>query len=118
MVILHGNCYKHTSLHTLLSNSLRGRTLRGAIIFVAAFLIFLVATLGYQNLPPGETIYDAIGLPETIDYDVLGVPARNLIVAIFNGVIYGVIIWLIYWLAEKAGLIPKRKPKQAAATTT
>jgi len=61
-------------------------------------------------------IYDAAGLPTTIDYDVLGLSAKNLIIAIFNGVIYGIIIWLIYTLAEKAGLIPKRK-KQTVATT-
>ena len=93
-------------------------TLRGAIIFVAAFLIFLAVTLGYQGLPPGEMIYSALGLPETIEYDVLGLTAKNLIIAIINGVVYGVIIWLIYWLAEKAGLIPKKQPKQTTVTTT
>jgi hypothetical protein len=90
--------------------------LRGAIIFVAAFLIFLVITLGYPDLPPGKIIYDAVIGAET-DYEVLGIPATQLIVAVFNGVIYGVIIWLIYTLAEKAGLIPKRKQKQTATAT-
>jgi len=90
---------------------------RGAIIFVTAFLLFLVITLGYQGLPPAEMIYDAVGLPASIDYDVLGLPAKNLILAIFNGVIYGVIIWLIYTLAEKAGLIPKKQKTEAVATT-
>jgi hypothetical protein len=85
---------------------------RGAIVFVAAFLIFLAVTLGYQDLPPGQLIYDALNLPATIDYDVLGLQARELIIAIFNGVLYGIIIWLIYTLAEKAGIIPKRKPPQ------
>ena len=83
--------------------------MRGAIIFLAAFLIFLVVTLGYQELPPGKLIYDALGLPETVDYDVLGLNATALIIAIFNGVVYGVIIWLIFWLLEKAGVIPKGK---------
>jgi len=92
--------------------------LRGAIIFVAAFLIFLAVTLGYQGLPPGEMIYNALGLPETMEYDVLGLSAKTLIIAIFNGVVYGVIIWLIYWLAEKAGLIPKRQQKTTVVTTT
>jgi len=91
--------------------------LRGAIIFVAAFLIFLVITLGYQDLPPGKMIYDAIVGTET-EYEVLGLPATQLIAAIFNGVIYGVIIWLIYTLAEKAGLIPKKQQKQTTATKT
>jgi hypothetical protein len=91
------------------------KSLRGAIIFIAAFLLFLVITLGYSSLPPGQMIYDAIVGAET-DYEVAGVPASLLIVAIFNGVIYGFIIWLIYTLAEKAGLIPKRQ-KPSTATT-
>jgi hypothetical protein len=82
--------------------------LRGAIIFVAAFLLFLVVTFGYQELPPGKAIYDAIVGAETT-YEVVGFSATVLIAAVFNGVIYGVIIWLIYTLAEKAGLIPKKQ---------
>ena len=92
--------------------------MRGAIIFVVAFLIFLVITLGYQDLPPGKMIYDAIVEAET-EYEVLGIPASQLIAAIFNGVIYGIIIWLIYSLAEKAGLIPKgQQPATTTATAT
>lgn len=74
--------------------------MRGAIVFLAAFLIFLVATLGYADLPPAKTIYDAVIGAET-DYEVLGMPATLLICAAINGVIYGVIIWLIFWLATK-----------------
>ncbi len=90
--------------------------MRGVVIFLAAFLLFLAITLGYLGLPPGELIYEAINLPDTIDYDVLGLPARNLIIAVFNGVVYGVIIFLLYWLAEKAGLIPKKRQGQPTAT--
>ena len=91
--------------------------MRGAIIFIAAFLLFLVITLGYSSLPPGQMIYDALVGAET-DYEVLGVPASLLIVAILNGVIYGVIIWLIYALAEKAGLIPKRQKPTTVSTAS
>lgn len=91
--------------------------MRGAIIFIAAFLLFLVITLGYSSLPPGQMIYDAVVAAET-DYEVLGVPASLLIVAILNAVIYGVIIWLIYTLAEKAGLIPKRQQPAKATTAS
>jgi hypothetical protein len=84
--------------------------LRGAIIFVAVFLIFIVITLGYQELPPGKVIYDAVVGAET-DYQMLGIPATLLVIAVFNGVIYGFIIWLIYTLAEKAGVIPKKQQK-------
>ncbi len=92
--------------------------MRGAIVFVVAFVIFLAITLGYQDLPPGETIYGTLNLPETIEYRVLELPAKTLIIAIFNGVIYGIIIWVIYWLAEKAGVTCKAHPKQTTATAT
>ena len=74
--------------------------MRGAIVFLAAFLLFFVITLGYNELPPGRQIYDALVDAET-DYDVLGIPALDLIVAVFNGVIYGVIIWLVHTVLNK-----------------
>ena len=82
--------------------------MRGAIVFIIAFLIFLVVSLGYPDLPPGRMIYDAAVGAET-DYAVLGIPATVLVIAVFNGVIYGIIIWFIYYLAERAGLIPGKK---------
>ncbi len=89
--------------------------LRGAIIFIVAFLIFLIATIAYPSIPPGKMIYDAVVEAET-DYEVLGIPATSLIAAIFNGIIYGIVIWLIYTLAEKSGIIPKGQTKPTAAT--
>ena len=74
-----------------------------------------MVTLGYADLPPGRMIYDAAVGAET-DYAVLGIPATQLVAAVFNGVIYGVIIWFVYWLAEKAGLIPGKQKEPAAAT--
>ena len=82
--------------------------LRGAIIFIIAFLLFFVVTLGYQDLPPGRAIYDAIVQTET-EYPILGIPATTLVASVFNGVIYGVIIWLIYTLDVRAGIIPSGK---------
>ena len=81
--------------------------MRGAIVFLAAFLLFLVITLGYQDLPPGKAIYDAIVGAES-DYEVAGIRATTLATAVFNGVVYGIIVFLIYWLAEKF-IIGKRK---------
>lgn len=91
--------------------------MRGAIIFLVAFVIFLAVTLAYQDLPPARAIYDAVIGAET-DYEVLGIPATQLIVAIFNGVIYGIIIWLIYTLAVKAGVIKKEKPTEVQTEAT
>jgi large-conductance mechanosensitive channel len=75
--------------------------LKGAIVFIVAFLIFLVITLGYPSLPPGKMIYDAIVGPVETEYKVLGIGASALVAAVFNGVVYGVIIWLVYTIAAR-----------------
>jgi len=74
--------------------------MKGAIVFLTVFVIFLVATLGYPAIPPGKALYQLLGVPET-EYPVLGIPATLLVQAIFNGVVYGVIAWLIFSLAMK-----------------
>lgn len=74
--------------------------MKGAIIFLAVFIAFLAATLAYLDIPPGRALYQLLGVPET-EHHVLGVPATLLVEAIFNGVIYGIIAWLIFTLAMK-----------------
>ncbi|MEM2099021.1 MAG: hypothetical protein QXU99_04660 [Candidatus Bathyarchaeia archaeon] len=71
--------------------------MKGAIVFLAAFLLFLAITLGYQALPPGRQIYDAI-IGAQSDYLVGGIPVTRLAISIFNGVIYGFITYVIYWI--------------------
>jgi di/tricarboxylate transporter len=78
--------------------------MRGAIVFLVVFLAFLAATLAYPSMPPGKQLYGSLGAPE-IDYLVIGIPVTTLVIAVFNGVIYGVIAWLIFTFTEKA-----RKP--------
>ncbi|MDH7478106.1 MAG: hypothetical protein QHH17_06985 [Candidatus Bathyarchaeota archaeon] len=73
---------------------------QGAIIFIVVFLILLLVTLAVPSIPPGETLYALLGLPTT-DYPVLGVSATILVIAIFNGAIYGVIAWLIFTFGKK-----------------
>ncbi len=67
----------------------------GAIVFLVAFFAMLVATLAAPYLPPGRQIYDSLGIEES-DYPVLGIPTTTLVCAVFNGVIYGVIAWLVF----------------------
>jgi len=75
--------------------------MRGAIVFVIAFVIFLVVTLFvYSELPPGNAISDAMGIDPDVEWS--GFLVKTLVSAILNGVIYGVIIWLIFTLVEKA----------------
>lgn len=74
--------------------------MRGAIVFIIAFVIFLAATLAYSELPVGNAISDAVGIDPIVKWS--GFLVRTLVSAILNGVIYGVIIWLIFTLVEKA----------------
>jgi len=73
----------------------------GAIVFLAVFFVVLLATLVYIDLPPGIQLYNALSLPYT-DYLVLGIQATTLIIAILNGVIYGIIVWAIFTIVRKA----------------
>ena len=76
--------------------------MKGAIVFLVVFAIVVVITLGNTNIPPGQVIYDSV-LPNTeaaSGYLVGGtVNAVTAIIAVFNGVIYGFIAWLIFTLA-------------------
>ncbi|MDH5482592.1 MAG: hypothetical protein OEY22_06930 [Candidatus Bathyarchaeota archaeon] len=74
--------------------------MKGAIIFIIVFLIFLGITLAYAELPLGNTISDAINIDPNVEWS--GLRVRTLASAIFNGIIYGVIAWLIYTIVEKA----------------
>jgi hypothetical protein len=76
-----------------------GFNLKGAIVFLAAFLLFLVISLGYSGLPPGRQIYDAAVGAES-DYLVSGIPVTLLAIGIFNGVIWGFIIYIVYWVLD------------------
>jgi hypothetical protein len=73
--------------------------MKGAIVFLAVFAIVVIITLGNTNIPPGKLIYDSV-LPNTeaaSGYLVGGrVDAVTAIIAVFNGVIYGFIAWLIF----------------------
>ena len=71
--------------------------MKGALVFLAAFLLFLVISLGYSALPPGRQIYDSVVGAES-DYAVSGTPVTLLAIGIFNGVIYGVIIFIVFWV--------------------
>lgn len=75
--------------------------MKGAIVFLVVFAIVVVITLGNTNIPPGKLIYDSV-LPNTeaaSGYLIGGtVNAVTAIIAVFNGVIYGFIAWLIFTL--------------------
>jgi len=83
--------------------------MRGAFVFLAVFFILLMASLGGSSIPPGHALYGMLGVPET-RYPVLGIPATTLVIAVFNGVVYGFVAWLIYSLT-----LGRRKKAQTKA---
>jgi predicted secreted protein len=62
------------------------------------------------TIPPGKQFYGLLGVPETTTL-VHGIAATTLISAVFNGVFYGVIIWLIYSIADWAAKHNKKREK-------
>lgn len=90
--------------------------MKGAIVFLTVFIVFLAVTLGYLDLPPGRQLCNLVGVPET-EYPVLGIPATTLVIAVFNGVVYGVIAWLIFTFAEAIARKSKREPKKEKQKT-
>ncbi len=78
--------------------------MKGAIVFLVVFAIAVVITLGNTAIPPGKMIYDLV-LPNTeaaSGYLVGGtVDAITAIIAVFNGVIYGFIAWIVFTIFDK-----------------
>jgi hypothetical protein len=75
--------------------------MKGALIFLAVFIIVLLATIAYPDLPPGKQIYSALGVA-TSDYPVLGIQVTTLVEAVFNGIIYGIVVWIIYTIVDRS----------------
>lgn len=74
--------------------------MKGAIVFLIVFVVVLLATLAYPDLPVGKQLYGLLGVPE-VDYPVLGIATTTLVSAVLNGVIYGVIVWLVFTFVLK-----------------
>ena len=64
----------------------------GAIVFVIAFVLFLLISL-VAPIPPGSTIIEQY-IP-----DIMGTSYEGLAMGIINGVIFGVIIWFVFSIA-------------------
>jgi len=65
----------------------------GAVVFVIAFVLFLLISF-VAPLPPGAWIIEQY-IPDIMKTDYEG-----LAMGIINGVIYGVIIWFIFTIAK------------------
>ncbi len=68
----------------------------GAVVFVIGFVLFLLISLVGVLLPPAHAILYAV-VPQIFDAEpIYGQLAEGII----NGVIYGVIIWIIFTIAK------------------
>jgi hypothetical protein len=65
----------------------------GAIVFVIAFVLFLLISL-VAPIPPGSMII------EQYIADIMQTSYEGLVTGIINGVIYGVIIWFVFTIVK------------------
>jgi hypothetical protein len=64
--------------------------MKGALVFLAVFAIFFLATyFGTAIIPPGAQIYGLLNVPNVTTWTLV-------VISVFNGVVYGVIVWIIY----------------------
>jgi predicted flap endonuclease-1-like 5' DNA nuclease len=75
-----------------------------AVVFAIAFLILFVVTLIIPALPPGEMISSLVGISVTAS--ILGISVVTIVNGILNGLVWGVIIFIIYVLVSPT---PKKK---------
>jgi hypothetical protein len=65
----------------------------GAVVFVIAFVLFLLISL-VTMLIPGSMVIEQF-IP-----DMMGTGYEGLAMGIVNGVVYGVIIWVVFTVAK------------------
>ena len=70
-----------------------GETMIGAIIFVIVFILFVLIGLAGIHIPIGDWIIQQY-IPDITQTDY-----AQLAEGIINGVIYGIIIWIIFSIA-------------------
>lgn len=91
--------------------------MKGAIVFLVVFAIVVVVTLGNTAIPPGQAIYNAVlpGTEAASGYLVGGtVDAVTAVIAVFNGVIYAFIAWLVFTIIMM--LFAKKDKKEQNVT--
>jgi hypothetical protein len=70
-----------------------GEAVIGAVVFVIAFVLFLLISLA-APLVPGSMIVEEY-IP-----DLIGTGSEGLVAGIINGVIFGIIIWLVFTIVK------------------
>jgi predicted flap endonuclease-1-like 5' DNA nuclease len=75
-----------------------------AVVFVLVFLLLFIVTLAVPLIPPGSMVGGLLGIPEATA--ILGISVVTIINAIINGLVWGLIVFVIYILVSPA---PKRR---------
>ncbi len=72
----------------------------GAIVFLVVFVVVFVVSLVITSIPPGQALYNILNLPiSTTTYKVGGLIFGDVLIkAVFNAVIYGFIVWILFTL--------------------
>ena len=83
--------------------------MKGAIVFLVIFVVVFLISLVVTSIPPGQALYNILKLPiGTTTYKVGGVIFGDVLIkAIFNAVVYGFIVWLVFAIVMR---ISGKKP--------
>lgn len=83
--------------------------MKGALVFIAVFVIVLFATIAATSIPPGRAIYNMLNVPDTNYLIIDFLPATTFAISVINGAVYGIIVWLVFSLATMGN--KKKTPK-------
>lgn len=72
--------------------------MKGALVFLLVFALLVVLTIVNVAIPPGQAIYNVVlpGTEAAASYLIAGISSVTVIISVFNGVIYGVIAWVVF----------------------
>jgi hypothetical protein len=92
--------------------------MKGAIVFLLVFALLVVLTIVNVAIPPGQTIYNAVlpGTDAAAGYLIAGISSITVVISVFNGVIYGVIAWVVFTVIMMA--TKKDKKEQVNVNVT
>ena len=65
------------------------------LVFVSSFLLFFSMSIFYPNMPPGQMLCELFGNPEAA-FTIAGVSGDLVVASIINGLIWGVILIIVY----------------------
>lgn len=85
--------------------------MKGALVFLLVFFLLGYVTTTNTYIPPGRDLFGLLNIPQ-VNYPVLGFPLTTFVVSIFNGVVYGVVAWVIYTLLMRGGKKEEVEPRQ------